>query len=117
MVLARQPLANAAFDHAHDGPEHHLLPGVVFADVRHVVLVTLQHFNDIPHPFVAKKIATALVKKFPQIKWISWLFLTFSGFISPETRRVINSLCIRDRAERGSDTGLRLAYFRASHYK
>ena len=33
-------------NHAHDGPEHHLLPGVVFAHLRDFMLVAFQNLNN-----------------------------------------------------------------------
>ena len=36
--------------HAHDGPEHHLLPGVILTDARHLMLVAFQHLDDAFQP-------------------------------------------------------------------
>ncbi|SAE19896.1 Uncharacterised protein [Enterobacter cloacae] len=33
-------------NHAHDGPEHHLLPGVVFPHLRDFMLVAFQNLNN-----------------------------------------------------------------------
>ena len=37
-------------NHAHDGPEHHLLPGVIFTDPRHLMLVAFQHLHNAFQP-------------------------------------------------------------------
>ena len=37
-------------NHAHDGPEHHLLSGVVLAHFRDFVLVAFQHLNNALQP-------------------------------------------------------------------
>ena len=33
-------------NHAHNGPEHHFLPGVIFPYPRHFMLVAFQHLNN-----------------------------------------------------------------------
>ena len=37
-------------NHAHNGPEHHLLPGVIFPDARDLMFVAFQHLHDTFQP-------------------------------------------------------------------
>ncbi len=37
-------------NHAHDAPEHHLLPGVIFANLRDLMLIAFQNFDNPQHP-------------------------------------------------------------------
>ena len=37
-------------NHAHDRPEHHLLPGVVLTDIRHFMLIAFQYFDNVQQP-------------------------------------------------------------------